>query len=127
MYKTGMVFGVFDNLHKGHEYFLSESVRQCERLVVVVTPDSVVSELKHHTPQQTASVRIDAVKKIFPGANVILGDVIIHSWRVVAEQKPDVVFLGYDQHDIAIELKKLKLPFHFMGAFEPKIYKSSVL
>ena len=127
MHNTGMVFGVFDNLHKGHEFFLRESARQCKRLVVVVTTDNVVLELKTHAPVQTASARADTIKNLLPEAEVILGDAVIHSWRVLADQKPDVVFLGYDQKDIAVELEKRKFPFLFIEAFEPETYKSSLL
>ena len=50
MNKKGMVFGVFDGLHEGHKYLLTEAAKLCDELVVVVTLDEAVATLKGHLP-----------------------------------------------------------------------------
>ncbi len=122
-----MVFGVFDGLHKGHEYFLHTASSQCEKLIVVVTPDSVVYELKHHAPRHSEHERAENIKKFMPDAEVILGDAVVNSWKVLEKHKPGTIFLGYDQQDIATELEKLKMPFVILEAHEPEKYKSSLM
>lgn len=122
-----MTFGVFDRLHPGHEYFLRTASAQCERLVVVVTPNSVVRELKNHAPRESESKRINNVRQLMPEAEVVLGDAIPNSWEVLAKYRPAMVFLGYDQQDIAQELEKLKVHFTYIDAHKPEKYKSSLI
>jgi len=122
-----MVFGVFDGFHPGHEYFLSKATEACEQLIVVVAQDSLVQELKNHSPRYTRAEREARIKEIFPNAEIISGDTTLGSWDVVKKHKPDIVFLGYDQHGIADELKKLKIPFVFLEPYEPHKFKSSLL
>ncbi len=134
----GLVFGVFDNLHPGHEFFLSETAKECDELVVVVTLPEVADLLKGKLPKKSLEERISDVKDFFTsehllGRNgidmqfsVVAGDKEIGSWKVLKEYKPDVIFLGYDQQGIAKELDKLSFSYKFVASYQPEKYKSSL-
>ena len=148
----GMVFGVFDNLHPGHEFFLLEAAKDCDELVVVVTLPEIVSLLKGKTPKKSLEERIGDIRDFFADKKilsrtgveleffVVAGDKEIGSWNILKQYKPDVIFLGYDQQAIARELDKLKalvLPkleatsfgvfsYKFIESYEPEKYKSSL-
>lgn len=122
-----MLFGVFDHLHPGHEYFLREAAGQCQKLIVVVTHDTLVRELKDHSPKQSARERMRGVKESMPEAKVVMGDKHLGSWEILKKYKPDIVFLGYDQENIVSELKKMKIQYEFINAHHPKKFKSSLL
>ena len=44
--KKVLVFGTYDIFHKGHEYFLKESKKKGDYLIVVVARDSTVKKIK---------------------------------------------------------------------------------
>ncbi|HDD36875.1 MAG TPA: FAD synthase [Archaeoglobus veneficus] len=103
-----MATGTFDLLHMGHIYYLRESKKLGDKLIVVVATDSTVRRLKHEpvNPEQT---RLNLVKELRIVDDAYLG----HEddmYKIVEEIKPDIIALGFDQiHDenkIKSELKK---------------------
>jgi len=122
-----MVFGVFDGLHEGHKFLLTEAAKGCEELVVVVTPDETVKLLKKRFPKHPYSARSSAITQFNSSLKVIPGDEKPGQWTVLADHRPDMVFLGYDQQAIADELKKIDIPFTFLAPHHPHKYKSSLL
>lgn len=127
MHKTGMVFGVFDGLHPGHEFLLREASARCEKLTVVVARDEEVLDIKKKLPRNQEQDRMKRIKEFFPEAKVMLSDKERGSWQVLHDHKPDMIFLGYDQQGIASELEKQKVPFIFLEPHEPHKYKSSLM
>ncbi|HVQ01147.1 MAG TPA: adenylyltransferase/cytidyltransferase family protein [Candidatus Thermoplasmatota archaeon] len=106
-----MATGTFDLLHMGHIFYLKESKKLGDTLVVVVATDFTVKKLKHDpiTPQET---RLSLIKELRIVDEAYLG----HDddmYTIVEEIKPDVIALGFDQiHDektIQSELRKRKL------------------
>ena len=93
-----IVFGVFDGLHHGHQYLLSEAAEHGDELVVVVAPDSIVQELKLKTPRNSLSERIEAIKKTGKAHHVVPGDSELGKWNVLTTHKPSVIVFGHDQH-----------------------------
>lgn len=126
-FKKGVVFGVFDGLHEGHKYFLNEALGNVETLIVVVAPDSAVRTLKGKQPTHTLEERIQAVRALNSSFTAMSGDEAKGEWSVIHSEKPDMVFLGHDQQDVAEELTKLGVSFQYLGAHEPERYKSSIL
>lgn len=124
--KRGMVFGVFDGLHPGHEFFLAEAARHCDELIVVVTLKEAAFLLKGRMPRQDISERIAAIKSYRQNFIVVAGDAVPGSWKVLADHSPDVIFLGYDQHGIARELDRLGFACRSIESFKPEVYKSSL-
>lgn len=103
-----MATGTFDLLHLGHIYFLKEAKKLGDKLVVVVSTDSTVRNLKHE-PVNPEGIRLNLIKELKIVDEVVLG----HEddmYEIVEEIQPDIVALGFDQiHDeknVKSELKK---------------------
>ena len=126
MNKKGMVFGVFDGLHEGHKYLLTEAAKLCDELVVVVTLDEAVATLKGHLPQQRYKERVAAITAFNPTLKIVEGDPALGEWTVLKTHKPDMVILGYDQERIAKELRLASVFYKFVDACKPEQYKSSL-
>lgn len=128
-----MVFGVFDGLHPGHQYFLTEAANQCEELTIVVTLDDVVLHFKNRLPRFSLNERIGALQSFVESFNkkvvVVPGDRVVDMgrWLVLKKYQPDVVFVGYDQELVAGEMAKLNIPTMLIPAYYPEKYKSSII
>ena len=106
-----MASGTFDLLHLGHIYYLKESKKLGDELVVVVACDATVRNMKHEpvTPQEMRVAIIGELKTV---DQAILGGEK-DMYAVVDSIQPDIIALGYDQvHDekkIVKELKKRQI------------------
>jgi FAD synthetase len=106
-----MATGTFDILHLGHIFYLRESKKLGDTLVVVVATDATVRRLKHE-PVNPEEIRLKLIKELKIVDEAYLGheDDI---YEIVNEIKPDIISLGFDQiHDkekISNELKKRKV------------------
>lgn len=127
LYKTGVVFGVFDGLHKGHKYFLTEAAKRCEKLIIAVTVSETVLHLKGHLPRYAYSERVAAIQAFNPQLEIIQGDKTLGKWSVLRKYIPEMIFLGHDQQAIAKELVRLHIPFIFLAAHHPEKHKSSII
>ena len=127
LYKTGMVFGVFDGLHDGHRYLLSQAHSRSEKLVVVVAHEDGVKVIKGDSPRFSFRERAVALRSFDPHLEIILGDPVIETWSAFKTYQPDMVFLGYDQHLLAEKLKEMSTPFVFLESHQPEKYKSSII
>jgi cytidyltransferase-like protein len=123
----GMVFGVFDGLHTGHEHFLKTAASRSSELVVVVAPDEAVRILKGKAPRRSLEERMAAIAAFNPAFMVVPGDEAPGSWQVIVSHEPDVVYLGYDQQALAGELDAHGVNYEFLSSHEPEKYKSSLL
>lgn len=123
----GIVFGVFDGLHEGHHHLLTESAKQCKKLIVVVTLDSVVSILKNHPPIYSYEERVQTIQKFNADFTVVPSDPTLGGWSILDRHEPDIIFLGYDQHAIAREMKRLQKSFFIIDAHHPETLHSSIL
>ena len=108
---TVMASGTFDLLHMGHIYYLKESKKLGDKLLVVVACDETVKKLKHE-PVTSEQLRLGLIKelKIVDDAHLGRKD---DMFAIVEKLKPDIIALGFDQiYDITQiekELKKRKL------------------
>lgn len=106
-----MATGTFDILHLGHIYYLKESKKLGDKLVVVVATDTTVRRLKHE-PVNPEEIRLKLIRELKIVDEAYLGheDDI---YEIVKEIKPDIISLGFDQiHDkekIQNELNKRKI------------------
>jgi FAD synthetase len=90
-----MATGVFDLLHPGHVYFLSEAKKLGDELVVVVARDQTARRLKHE-PYVPEHIRRAMVESLKPVDRAILGSATDIYSTVVAE-RPSIIALGHDQ------------------------------
>lgn len=105
-----IVFGVFDGLHPGHLYFLYHASNgDPHQLTAVVTPDSVARRYKGHDPERpTQEARCAAIRKL--GYNAALGDEREGTYSAVrSSNKSTVIFIGYDQKGLQIDLHRRML------------------
>lgn len=126
-FNQGMVFGVFDGLHRGHRFFLRQAMSLCKKLVVVVASDSIVATFKKHPPKHTLSERLTALEKFDVHLEITPGDEQSGSWQVLKKYQPDIILLGYDQKSLKRELQRLGLPYTTLAPYRPDRYKTSLL
>ena len=90
-----MASGVFDILHTGHISYLEQARSLGDELVVVVACDSTVRRRKHEpiTPEVMRARLVGALKPVDRSIIGREGDML----DTVAEIKPDIIVLGYDQ------------------------------
>ncbi len=94
-----MATGVFDLLHPGHVYFLTEARKLGDELVVVVARDSTARRFKHEPITSEAS-RVQLVAALKPVDRAILGHEGGSIYDILEEIAPDIIALGFDQiHD----------------------------
>lgn len=94
--KTVMIFGTFDILHFGHLQLFLEARKLGDRLVAVVARDTNVEKVKGRKPFHLETERKDFLEHIDIIDEVRLGD-MNDVYKVIADVKPDVIALGYDQ------------------------------
>jgi FAD synthetase len=91
-----MATGVFDLLHPGHVYFLTEARKLGDELVVVVARDQTARRLKHE-PYVPEHLRREMVESLKPVDRAVLGSTT-DIYETVIREKPDIIALGYNQH-----------------------------
>lgn len=124
-----IVFGTFDLIHKGHIHMLKEARSYGDYLVVVVSRDQTVGKVKGKTPKFDEQTRLKQVKDLGLADKVRLG-YLEDKYRAIAEEKPDVVALGYDQREFVDNLEEAvgeNTRLVRLSSYHPEIYKSSKL
>jgi FAD synthetase len=125
-----MVFGTFDLVHPGHVHFLEQAKKHGNELVVVIARDSTVEKTKRRKPSFSENDRRQMVQALRVVDRAVLGyegDV----YRIVREEKPDVICLGYDQNFFVDKLEAklaefgLKTKVIRLQPHAPETYKSS--
>jgi FAD synthetase len=127
-----MVFGTFDQLHKGHEHFFKQAkaLSLHSYLIVSVARDINVKRIKGRLPKQNEQQRKTVVGKHQEVDKVVLG-AIGNPVPHILKQKPDIIALGYDQHSYIDGLRAvlnkegLKVKIVRLKSYKPHIYKSS--
>ena len=103
--KKVLVFGVFDRLHDGHRFFLTNAKELGTTLSVAVAPDKVVLTLKGTLPHTPLSERIQNLKASGLADEIFAGDELLGGWDILERIEPDIVALGYDQKALEEPLK----------------------
>jgi FAD synthetase len=130
--KKVMVFGSFDLLHEGHKFFLNESKKYGDFLIVVVGRDFTIKKIKHEFSFENENLRLKNIKKLKIADKVILGDNKNYFLPIIKE-KPDVICLGYDQKSFTLNLKEklilnnIEAEIIRIKAYKPDNYKSSII
>ena len=109
-----MVFGTFDGIHEGHRFFLREAKKLGNFLIAVVARDSHVETLKKHSPNFPLEKRLNDLEKENIADKVIGSDETLGTWKVILENQPNIVALGYDQNNLREALTDAKVNFPFI-------------
>lgn len=123
-----MVFGTFDILHQGHLDFFRQARQYGDELLVVVARNINVYRNKGRYPKNDEKVRL--AKLVESGAvDVARLGYLEEPFKIIYEERPDVICLGYDQHSYDKGLAETFPDIKIMRlkAFKPEIYKSSKL
>ncbi len=97
MGKRVLCCGTFDHLHPGHLSFLEQAAALGSELVVVVARDENVKRIKGEYPDHGEEERRVQVAALGIAARVVLGYPGGNFLKIVAELRPDIIALGYDQ------------------------------
>ena len=93
--KRVVATGTFDILHPGHLYYLSESKKLGDELIVIVARDANVKHKPRPiVPEEQRRAMIAALK---PVDHAILGDQT-DMFRPIAEIRPDIITIGFNQY-----------------------------
>jgi FAD synthetase len=123
--KKVMCFGTFDKFHPGHTFYLNQSKKEGDYLIVVVARDINVKKIKNKVSSQNENKRLDKLKSLDFVNDAVLGG-LKDRFAIVKEFNPDIISLGYDQQ---VDEEKLRSMFDGrivrQESFNPEIYKSS--
>lgn len=128
-----MVFGTFDGVHEGHRAFFKEAKQYGDHLIAVLAQDEIVLRLKGKKPVRDIAARLAELRAEDGVDEAAIGDGELGAWRIVAQHRPDVIALGYDQRSLKENLEAHIGEFHWrpvivsMHAFEPDTLHSSIL
>jgi len=130
---TVLVFGNFDLLHPGHKWFLRQAKKYGNKLIVVVTRDSVAKKIRGHKLAQNEKTRLRAIVALPYVHLALLGNKIVnHNFCLVKKIKPDVLILGHDQHWKIPQIKKKLAVAHIfpkiirLKPYKRNLYRSSI-
>jgi cytidyltransferase-like protein len=121
-FTVALTGGAFDILHIGHMLTLREAKKQADLLVVVVSTDERVKEVKKRPPMHDCEYRREMVSSVKGVDLAIAGssDIMETFYRV----RPDVVVFGYDQ--TPMKLPAVVKVMHLKGVVsDPKMAKTS--
>ena len=127
-----MCFGTFDGVHPGHASYFKQAKELGDEVVVVVARDVTVLDVKGQLPSMNEEARRSQVASHPAVTHARLGNQD-DKYRVVEDEKPDILLLGYDQQAFTDALKETLasrgMNVHVMRAkpYKPEIYKSSLL
>lgn len=128
--KRVIVFGTFDVLHQGHLDFFKQAKKHGDFLVAVVARDINVEKIKGKKPRNNERKRLIDVYNVDGVDFAALGDKK-DPYKIIEEQKPNIICLGYDQDSYADrldnELKKrgINAKVIRLKPHKPDRYKSS--
>ncbi len=125
-----MVFGTYDFVHPGHLHFFAQAKAHGDELIVVIARDKTAEKTKGATPVFSEHERLVMVQSVRIVDKAVLGypdDV----YRIVKEEQPDIICLGYDQSHFVDKLESkleefgLKTTILHLEPYLPERYKSS--
>ncbi len=98
--KRVLVFGTFDGIHPGHEFYLRSAKARGTELVVGVARDTHVLAFKGRKPVRPENRRLQEITDLAYVDSAKLCDEEISSFKIIDEVSPDVIVLGHDQNGL---------------------------
>jgi|TARA_B100000315_G_C14151854_1_gene396050 FAD synthetase len=128
MGKKVLVTGTFDIVHPGHLNMFSQAKKYGD-LIILVARDDTVEKIKGKMPVHSAEFRKNQLITAKIAKKVLIGNE--DKYKVLDDEKPDFICLGYDQDAFVDDLEKeiikrgLKTKIIRLEAFKPELYKTS--
>lgn len=129
--KKVLVFGSFDPLHEGHNFFLRTAKKYGDLLLVAVARDDYLNRFKKKEPHLNQKERLRRVRETGIPNKVFLSDEEPGSFRIIKETCPGVICLGHDQIELYrcldewIKENDLLIDLIRLPAYRRDIYSSS--
>ena len=127
--KKVLTFGTFDILHPGHSFMLKKAKKYGDHLTVIIARDATVCKVKGKKTVFGEKTRLQNLAKLNIADKVRLG-CLGNKYKVITDEKPDVIALGYDQKFFVDDLKNVvgkNVQIMRLKPYKPGIYKSSKL
>ncbi len=107
-----MASGVFDIIHPGHIFYLTQAKKLGTELLVVVACDATAKQ-QGKKPLFGERDRLALVQALKVVDRAVLGSANNHA-KVVEKYKPDIIALGYDQFEKKTHISALlaQLSYH---------------
>ena len=131
--KTILIFGTFDVIHPGHEFFLKQVRKRGERVVASVARDAFVQTTKGRKPVHDEEERLKQILETGFVDEASLSDEIAGTYTVIRRLSPDLICLGHDQFDLKKNLQQwleqngLDISIAVIEPYKPHVFKSSRL
>ena len=132
--KRVMIFGTFDIVHDGHRHLLHEAASMGEEVIIVVSRDEHVLELKGKLPLNVLEERMETISCESEVTEVIPSDEELGTYGVIEVYKPDIVLLGYDQDELRASLltwmdeqELTGISVTHASAYEPEMFNTNIL
>ena len=106
--KKVLIAGTFDIIHPGHINLIKQARGLGDFLVVIVARDQNVKKMKGLLPHFNEEERLNRLAQLNLVEKVVLGD-LRDPYKIIKEEKPDVIALGYDQQFYVKGLNNLKI------------------
>ena len=110
--KKVFLAGTFDVIHPGHLNMIKQAQKLGDFLVLVLARDKNIFKVKGQKPYFSEEERFRNLSKALAPLNltgkVVLGD-LKDPFKILKEERPDVVALGYDQQVFVNGLHDLRL------------------
>ncbi|MCX6785844.1 MAG: tRNA pseudouridine(55) synthase TruB [Candidatus Komeilibacteria bacterium] len=91
-----LIAGTFDIIHPGHINLIKQARELGDFLVATIARDQNVIKIKGRSPYYPERQRLENLKNLHIADKVILGD-LVNPYKMMAEEQPNVIALGYDQ------------------------------
>ncbi len=89
----GIIFGAFDPLHFGHTRLFNRAKKQCDELIVSVSVDDYIREVKKRELCISLEGRMELIKEL---KCVDIVDCHREKNILIEKYKPDLIFVGDD-------------------------------
>lgn len=130
--KLVLVFGTFDYLHAGHEYYIREAASLGDEIIAIVARDRTVKNIKGESSDHNEKERLANLKETGWVTKAILGEQK-DKMKCIKIYRPDIIALGYDQFAFTYNLQKLIIDLKLnteiirLEPYKPDLYKSSII
>lgn len=127
--KKVLMVGAFDIIHPGHIQAIKEAKKLGDYLILILARDQNILKLKGHLPYYNEKARLKNLKNLKIANKAILGN-LEDKLKVIREEKPNVIAMGYDQEppaELIVGIKKLGVKIIRLTSFRSEIFKTSKL
>ncbi len=100
-----LITGTFDIIHPGHLNLIKQARGLGNFVVAIIARDANVLKIKGREPHFNENQRLINLQKLNLVDKVILGD-LIDPYKMILDEKPDIIALGYDQKVFVDDLQK---------------------